>query len=413
MAEQIYTFSDSSPKNSLIKTDDGFLRCKCRIMRSGELLYPLSEKPGEDDTNYNASNGINTFPVFNNKIKVNVEESDLLEEESLKSLEGIPILAYEHEWVTPDNAKELIVGNVSGVPTIERDQSGNCYVVCETIITDPKVIEDIEKKSLVETSAAYTASSLDPNDENYSCKHSNIRYNHILFCPQGTGRAGRDVRIYNCTNSVNLEENDKMQKVKFNFGNKRFLNIDENEIDTAETIVSETETAIDSKDATIAALQMEIEGLKKQIEDLISAASNIDQVASELAQEMVEDTADAEVILNACATPEEKEKVMNSLGGVFGYSLYKRVLEVAGAPLKTENVQESKVAYKAVASMCKNKIMNQKTDEPVKQKITNMSEPVNMVRATNDRTAMSVNLTPKNRALPADVAASASGCKTW
>lgn len=360
---QLYTFSDQIGENSLAKTDDGFLRCKCRIMRTGALSYPLIDR--EDGVNYG---GISSkdMKTFGNVIVSKVEKEDLTEEESLKTLEGIPILAYEHNWVDPDNIKRYSVGNVSGVPTIEVGEDGNTYIVCEALITDQNTIKDIETRKLQETSAGYKANSVVVPDEDYSCKQVNLRYNHILFCEKGSGRAGRSVRIFNCNNYQSVEaeeekvfilEEKKMVRVPFK---GKILNVDEADVNKAEELFAENATELEDKDSALKERDAKIEELQSQ---LLAAMQKVEELealsegrAEEKAGEMLEDAGDAEDIVEYVTNDEqEKNQFMNSIRKTYGMPLYTKVMEKAGSPITTTSIGEARAAFKAVASMCKSR----------------------------------------------------------
>lgn len=182
---------------------NGFLRIKLRLGSLGVMEYGKEEIVSE----------IASQKKFENKdtLKVLRDETSIFQPESMQSIEGIPILAYVHEWVIPDNArpkdsdtntipdttpKRSQVGQVAGIAMRE----GN-FLVGNALITDQNVIDQIRSRDLIEISPAYMHEIYDMqgtwNRKKYDLVQGPAYYNHILLLPPDQARAGRNLKILN------------------------------------------------------------------------------------------------------------------------------------------------------------------------------------------------------------------------
>ena len=166
------------------KTAAGFIRCRARVLKEGVMNYgreELSELPDGFDA-----------PV----VRVLVTRESMGTGESLRSLETAQATAWDHRWITPENAATASVGSVVGTPRIDGP-----YLECDMVITDPQAIADIEAGKLPEISSAYEAGIVFEQGEfdgqPYDAKQVGLTFNHNAIIPQGAGRAGTDVRILN------------------------------------------------------------------------------------------------------------------------------------------------------------------------------------------------------------------------
>ena len=327
------------------ETEEGFLRCPIRVLRSCVMPYALSEleepPPGAPD------------PVM-----MFVDMDSMTAPDSLRSLEGVPIVTWDHMWATLDGVRTVSKGNVAGSPRVNGP-----YIETDVLATDAQAIQDIKDRKIGEVSAAYTAKAVfEPgvfDGVPYDARQTNIRYNHIAIIPEGAGRAGVDVRILNKSKEGEGESMDKVIKVKLRNG--KYVNTDEEgaaaiESDNKESDAKEAGSGkkledsmseLEGKKSDMASLQAEIEELQGELsvykEKLAQLLS--EETIEGAASEMNEEQGQAGEILENAATVDEKGKeedkekkveFKNSLKKLHGPKLYKAVLSKIG--VKCENM---------------------------------------------------------------------------
>jgi hypothetical protein len=180
---KIFNFSGVSPKPKWEKTDEGWLRCKARVLKEMVMPYHWKEIHLE---------GVLLPDIINVAVKLD----EMARPEALRSIEGVPLLAGDHVWLDGDNIRNLSVGSVAGSPIINGK-----YLECDLLVTEPDAIRRIEAGELPEISAGYQAViEFEPgklDGTNYQALQSNLKFNHIAIIPAGAGRAGEDVKILN------------------------------------------------------------------------------------------------------------------------------------------------------------------------------------------------------------------------
>ena len=163
--------------------DNGFLRVKARVLSAGVMDY-APEEMGDVPP---AFSHLKTIPVL-------TAADDISNPRSLRSLEGVAITAFGHDWQTTGESKQ--VGAVAGSAVMD-----GVYLNVDLLITDEKCIEAIKGRSLIDISAAYGTQVVWQEGafetKPYVARQTEIRYNHIALLPVGHGRAGTDVRILN------------------------------------------------------------------------------------------------------------------------------------------------------------------------------------------------------------------------
>lgn len=153
------------------KTPEGYLVCKdCIIARTGKQTYLKSEL-------YGLTEGEDEY------IEVDRKEKEVFDEKTLASFEGKP-LTIEHPdvSVSPENYKELSVGNVHNVHRGEFE--GQPVMFADINVYDAKAIDLIESGEMEELSCGYDCDITDGENP----EQINIRGNHVALCEQG--RAG-------------------------------------------------------------------------------------------------------------------------------------------------------------------------------------------------------------------------------
>lgn len=158
-------------------TDAGQMHVPCRFARTGSQLYTAGQL------------GLTDKPA-NEIIQVLRDEADVFDEASMESFRSAPVTVGHPKdasgqplAVTAENAKELQVGMLEGMPVRDEDTlSGTLVLTTDEAI---KAIEDDQ-----ELSAGYIC---DIEDVDGTFYQRNIRANHIAIVNKG--RAGSSCRI--------------------------------------------------------------------------------------------------------------------------------------------------------------------------------------------------------------------------
>lgn len=371
--------SASGEKPRWEETPDGFLRTKARILKEGVYNY-LSDEfdlTPEEMKKYGLKPG-EIIPVY-----ISLEEMG--KPESLRTLEGSPIVIFDHTWMDPETISEhegkgeaIQKGSVAGTPSIDGQ-----YLVADLLATHPDAIEAIKSKQIGEISAAYLAPVKFEDGEfegkPYRARQHSHVYNHIAVIPEGTGRCGLDVKIINKkSNGGNqMSENKITRRIRLrNTG--RVVNVDEEaanaiedeqnaseekeqqasgEATESKRSLEETVTQLEGKNDELATLQQEIEELKgelsvyKQKLDELLDGGAIEAAAEEMNEEQAEAGEILENMAEGEAKEEDREKIKNMrvCNGkpLRKADLHKAVLGACG--IKVENMSDSELrgAFKA------------------------------------------------------------------
>lgn len=329
------------------KTEDGFLRCRARVLREGVMPYRREEFeqaiPPE---------------VVADPIMMHVSLAEMAEPEALRSLEGASVVVGSHEWITPTNAATASHGHVAGAPRFDGP-----YLEIDLLVTDPRGIALIESGLLPEISAGYHATSLFGvgawNGNPYDAQQTKLRYNHIAVIPEGHGRAGTDVKI------LNKGDSGMNTKVKLP-RTGRFINTDD---DGARAVESESQEAekstqsfedamgqLEEKNAAMSQLQQEIEGLKSELQTYKTKLDELmsDEAAEGKALEMIADQHQSDdIVENEMDEDEKKEEVKNSIKTLHGIKLYHAVLNAIGVDTEGMSDEAVKGAWKAQGQIAK------------------------------------------------------------
>ena len=161
--------------------DNGFLRLnKVRLGRIGIQQYLGKELP--NDLGFAPDEVVNVYRP----------EEEVFADESLSTLQGLPVVFKNHEWKTPDSNGAS--GSVSGIPTRAGDD-----IAGQLLITDGKAIIPIRNKEYSDISLGYKADveriTGTFRGQPYQAVQRNIRYNHVAILRPGGGRAGDNIKI--------------------------------------------------------------------------------------------------------------------------------------------------------------------------------------------------------------------------
>ena len=159
-------------------TDAGQMHVPCKFARTGTQLYTASQLGLVDK----APNEI---------VEVHRSEEQVFDEASIASFRSAPVTighpvndAGEALAVSAENAKELQVGMLEGMPVRDEDTLGGTL-----ILTNKEAIDALEDGTQ-ELSAGYTCDIMEVEGKLFQ---QNIRANHIAIV--GKGRAGSSCRI--------------------------------------------------------------------------------------------------------------------------------------------------------------------------------------------------------------------------
>lgn len=156
-----------------IDEDTGFLHINGVISRTGLQSY-LGMELGDKE------NPMKQFSVYRSK-------DEVLKDESLKTFINAPITDnHPSEFVTVDNAKDLIKGSIADIETFNKD--GIDYIKAKMTIQDKALINKV-MNGKVEISAGYRQDLVKEKGEfngiQYDYKQTDIKINHIAIVDKG------------------------------------------------------------------------------------------------------------------------------------------------------------------------------------------------------------------------------------
>lgn len=312
--------------------EDGMLRVTARVLPEGVFEYLPEDSPEGTKTD---EHGHCWHYIPRQQFT----------QESLKSLEGKPVIVADHVWRDTDNTLKdgLTVGTVAGAPKVDGK-----YIVADFVIYDKDAIAAIKQGKLIETSAAYDGDCTVQEGEfagkHYNAIQSNLRFNHVLLLPEGKGRCGHDNRIVN--SNSRKEINVMPTVIKKEFGNRRvdFAFQNEDDAKEAERMSEETATfnAAELEDAMKIAneVKAQLDELQKKYDDAMATVeaqkAEIDKLMSAETQEAMAQEAAAqkeaeEAIINACVENEvveeaKREEVCNRIANCKTFAERRRIV---------------------------------------------------------------------------------------
>lgn len=359
------TFNIATPKEWEFD-DNGFLRCRARFIASGIMQY-AGDELGEAVQSTNA-----TYHIM-------VPQTTIEDPHSIRSLEGMPVISYEHEWAEVDGDQKQ-VGTIAGTPKINGG-----FLEGEIIIRDPDTITAIKAGELKEISAGYNAVyNMEPGEhdgQQFDGKQSELRYNHIALLRSGEGRGGSDVRILNKKGAFDMQDLINVslgsgQTVRVlnadgellsNFIKQQTTNQDESK-ETAETM-NELMTKLEEANKTRNENQAEIDDLSGKLlaikEQLEAALSPAEQEA--VAEAMLGEKDEASDMLVENGIEEDKEKAVNSIKGLRGHDLRLHIVKSVRTANSLVDLSDSDCANEGKVSG----IYQTYKETPKKQKTVN------------------------------------------
>lgn len=257
-------------KDSIETQPNGYLSLLATITRTGVFNYTYINELGESIT-----------------IRQLRHPEDVFSPEAMASLMGIPVTNnHPHEFVTPENTSNYIVGMASDQPKTIRldatDEDGGSQEYIQQLVTlfDPDTIEDVLSGHKQELSLGYELDHENEpgvwNGQEYDVRQRNIRYNHLSVVKKARG--GSLCRFNIDAEDVNMDGVCYDKVLNFNTikGEDMIFNRDGKEYEVKDevhalltTLEAEKKSAIDSLDAANA----KAEALEEKVTALEAAKS--------------------------------------------------------------------------------------------------------------------------------------------
>lgn len=229
-------------------TDSGQMHVPCKFARTGSQLYTAGQIGLVDEDP-------------NKVITVWRDEADVFDEASLDSFRSSPVTIGHPKddsgkpiTVTIDNAKELQVGMLEGMPVRDEDTLGGTL-----ILTAKEAIQALDEGNQ-ELSAGYTC-DIEEVDGKYFQR--NIRANHIAIVAKG--RAGSTCRI---SDEAELHLADELLSVQAQLTDA-LAKVEEaqSEVDGLKTLNDELKTSVEETEVQVAQLKVELADAKVAAEE--------------------------------------------------------------------------------------------------------------------------------------------------
>lgn len=235
--------------------DNGFLRVPLRILSVGVMSYTREE----------LGRAVPAELTAEANILLLVSPEALSDPRAIRSLEGMPLTAGEHDWQDASSSTTQI-GNIAGTPRVDGP-----YLVADGLITAKNAAQAVINRQLPEISAAYDMDIVwEPGEyggERYHGRQTRLRYNHTTLLADGRGRAGRDVRVLNNDTTTN-EENNMSDPVMpaftlVNLPNSHAVRVHNEDAKAVSEAVDNA--ASEAKESTATAFNEQVSGLAEQL----------------------------------------------------------------------------------------------------------------------------------------------------
>jgi len=251
-----------------IDKDTGFLHLNGVIARDGIQEYLGAE----------LSPDLEPMRVY----KVLRPTEEVTNQKSLDSFVNMPVTDdHPQDFVTVDNARELIKGSIATYEVIKKDD--NSMVKARMIITDKELINKVINGK-VEISAGYTQKMIQEdgewNGEQYQFKQTDIKINHIAIVEKG--RCGDACKL---TRDVNATITDEIQQKGRIMARLIIDGIQHDITDCVAKHISDLNSLVKTKDGELeelekakAAIEAQIEALKAKESEAPSEAEMEDRI---------------------------------------------------------------------------------------------------------------------------------------
>jgi hypothetical protein len=251
---------------------------------------------------------------------------DVFHEDAIASLRMAPVTDnHPDDFVTPDNVKLLSVGWISENIEIKDDLIG-----ATAIIADGATIRRVQSGK-VELSCGYHADMVQEkgvyNGEEYDCRQTNLRYNHVAIVDRG--RAGARVRLRLDAEDAELFDEDEKPGTREDEGVKK-IKIDGKEFEVSQEVYDAYTADIARRDAAFTTEQKlrkdaeekaakgkgegddeEAKKLKALMEKNDQLTAKVDSLTEKLAQK-------TDSVPNIDAAVQERMGIMKTAQSVLG-----------------------------------------------------------------------------------------------
>ena len=284
---------------------DGFLRVTMCVLRAGVFKYAKKDLPKE----------ITDLKPEIEVWRVRVPEKSF-SDDFLKSAEGKPAIAYDHEWQGVDdfNPNE-VKGSLAGSAVCDGYE-----MTIDAVITDKDTIEAVKSGELCEISAGYHSNvDLLADDPEADAVQIPTEMNHVVLLPVGRGRCGPSVRILNMKGETKMSVKVKMKNSAGEEQSYEFTN--EADAQTAEKMAQDQSAAkgaqMEAKNHELADAQTKFAEINKVLTALNAEKTILEQKIKQYESEEYQETQAQErdaykadesaVIENACNEAEKKD----------------------------------------------------------------------------------------------------------
>lgn len=187
-------FTDRAELHGTRLLSDGYLSTVAKAVRTGIQLYAGSEVGRPDMA----------------VVRVYRPADEVMNADSLQSFSHAPVtMDHPAEAVSPDNWRDLAVGEVSTAAKVDADG----WVQLPLVLKDGAAIQQVQAGKR-ELSAGYTCElewgdGVTPTGEEYHAVQRNIRINHLAVVDRA--RAGSDARIGDKWGATPLDDETKTE----------------------------------------------------------------------------------------------------------------------------------------------------------------------------------------------------------
>lgn len=159
--------------DGITKTPQGGLRIPATLTRTGVFEYRRADGSTSRELRH---------------------PDDVFSAPALESFANAPLTIGHVGTITPDNWGAHAVGHVVGTPRKDAD-----FVAADCQVMRGDAVKQIEEGTLKELSCGYEVELEQKsgvyNGERYDCIQRKIKGNHVALLPEGSGRAGPDVKL--------------------------------------------------------------------------------------------------------------------------------------------------------------------------------------------------------------------------
>ena len=202
------------------------------------------------------------------------DEADVFAEDAMTSFRSSPVTIGHPKnadgtalAVSADNAKELQVGMLEGLPTRDED-----LVTGTLVITNQAAIDAIEEGT-VELSAGYTC---DIEEVDGAFYQRNIRANHIAIVSKG--RAGSSCSLADAMEDEVVEAEEKAKVLQDEANQKLIVD----ELESTKQLLVDANTTIEGHTAELGTLQAKLDDALESQEAQVNARVDVITKAQEL-----------------------------------------------------------------------------------------------------------------------------------